>query len=158
MSKAVKLLSILILTVFMGACAQLVNYYASNISVSIENITIKEKLSLDNIDMNITLNIKNDNIVPVYITGFTYNAVVGQSIVASGKNPDDNSFKVEAKSESILSLDMNLSLKRAGQEFIKAYLNNEAEFRVYGTVDVTSELGTFPLNYSKTHKLGAKPE
>jgi LEA14-like dessication related protein len=158
MSKILKFFSIVMISVVVSSCAQMANYYISNISVYIEDIKIKDKISFNNIDMNITLQIRNDNVVPVYITGLTYNAVVGKSIVASGKNPDNNSFKVDAKGVNTLPIELNINPKKAGQEFIKSYLNNEAEFRVYGTIYVTTELGTFPFDYSKTHRLGAKPE
>ncbi len=148
-----KLLPILIITLFAAACAQMVNYYASNVSVRIENVSIKNKLSFDKVDLDVDLSIKNDNLFPVYITGFTYNILMGKSIVASGKNPDNESFQIKEKNIGSLSFNMTIYPKRAGQEFIKAYLAEDAEMKIYGKVYATSDLGNFEFNYSHTHKL-----
>ncbi|MCD8567915.1 MAG: hypothetical protein LRY50_06070 [Geovibrio sp.] len=59
---------------------------------------------------------------------------MGKSIVASGKNPDNESFQIKEKNTGSLSFNMTIYPKRAGQEFIKAYLAEDAEMKIYGKV------------------------
>ncbi|GAB1535032.1 hypothetical protein ADMFC3_06630 [Geovibrio sp. ADMFC3] len=148
-----KLIPLFIIILLTAACARMANYYASNVSVKIENVEIKNKASFDKVDLGVDLLIKNENMFPVYITGFTYNILMGKSIVASGKNPDNKSFAIEEKETGNLSFNMTIYPKRAGQEFIKAYLAEDAEMKIYGKVYATSDLGSFSFNYSHTHKL-----
>ncbi|QAR32968.1 hypothetical protein EP073_05960 [Geovibrio thiophilus] len=148
-----KLLPVLLAALFAAACAQMVNYYASNVSIRIDSVDIKNKASFDKVDLNIDLSIKNDNLFPVYITGFTYNVLMGKAIIASGKNPDNESFMIKEKNTGNLSFSMTIYPRRAGQEFIKAYLAEDAEMKIYGKVYATSDMGNFSFNYSHTHKL-----
>lgn len=144
----------LVLIAFLSvSCAKVIDFYTSNLSVSVKNVLISGSSSFEQVDMKVDLAIKNDNLFPVYVTGFTYNVLVGKVIVASGKNPDDQSFTVKPKEEGELSLDMHLNPKKAGQEFLKAYLSKDTDIKVYGKVNITSGIGNFTLNYSHTHSL-----
>ncbi|MGE4496897.1 MAG: LEA type 2 family protein [Deferribacterales bacterium] len=149
----IRISAVFLIVLMAAACAQMVNYYASNVSIRIDKADIRNKASFDKVDLDVDLSIKNDNLFPVYITGFTYNVLIGKSIVASGKNPDNESFMVKEKNTGKLSFSMSIRPKRAGQEFIKAYLDEDAEMKIYGKVYATSDLGNFTFNYSRTHKL-----
>ncbi|WP_022850352.1 hypothetical protein [Limisalsivibrio acetivorans] len=141
------------LLIFLGGCATVSSVFVNNLSVDITDIKVNKVDGFKEVDLSVGMFIRNDNMVPIYVTGLTYNAVVGKSLVATGKNSDRDSFMIGAKSGKRIVFDMKAHPKKAGQEFLKGFITKNLEMKVYGKIFAHTKIGKFTFNYSKTRKL-----
>jgi LEA14-like dessication related protein len=148
-----KIITSALVVFFAVSCAHVSNYFVSKISVNVDKVSVENISGFESINLKLDLFVRNENVFPIYVTGFTYNVVVGKSIIATGENPENESFMVGAQSSKKLSFDLSVHPKKAGQEFMKAFVNMETEMRVYGKVYANTELGDISFNYSHTTKM-----
>ncbi|MGH9442227.1 MAG: LEA type 2 family protein [Thermoanaerobaculia bacterium] len=113
-------------------------------TVEFEAISL-HRLSQDGASLDVKLRVQNPNGYNIVVRHFTYRLAIGSSPVGGGESPAD--VRVEARSESTVSLPVQLdwrNLKARGLDFL---LSGGVEYSVEGEVTFSTPIGTFVRPY-----------